>query len=69
MKLPEQQSEVGDDESTAPGRWEKGRFGPRLCPGLSHQHPQPTEVLHSEPLRVCFEKENTLPGPLLPVTE
>ena len=69
MKLPEQQSEVGDDESTARGRWEKSRSGPRLCPGLCRQHPQPTEVLHSEPFWVCFEKENTLPGPLLPVIE
>lgn len=67
MKLPEQQSEVGDDESAAPGRWEKSRSGPRLCPGLRCQHLPPTEVLHSEPFRACFEKEITLPGPLLPL--
>lgn len=69
MKLPEQQSEVGDDKRAAPGRWEKSRSGPGLRPGLRRQHPQPTEVLHSEPCRVCFEKENALPGPPLPVIE
>lgn len=65
MKLPEQQSEVGDDDSTA-----RDEIGGKLLWPLSASGGCVLvymEVLNTEPLEMCFKNGITLPGTLPPI--